>query len=248
MKIQILSDLHIEFESFEWTDVGADIVVLAGDTHLGEMGVNWAKRSIRDRPVLYIMGNHEYYSKSFPRLVLQLKERTIGSNVQVLEQRGVTLGDIAFLGCTLWTDFNLNKQPRQDCLRATTGMADYRRIKVSPAMTSLTPENTIEIHKRTLAWLLDARKSCGDKKVVVVTHHGPSPLSLPINDERDVISSAYVSDLEKVIAEMKPELWIHGHVHEKVDYLIGDTRVVCNPRGYPRQIDTGFDPEFCVEI
>jgi len=64
----------------------------------------------------------------------------------------------------------------------------------------------------------------------------------------DAINPAFASDLENLILEFQPELWIHGHIHTACDYTIGKTRVICNPRGYPSELNTGFIPEKVVEI
>ena len=65
MKIQYLSDLHIETCPFEYEDCDVDVVILAGDIHVGRRGVEWALETIKDRPVIYVLGNHEYYKHSF---------------------------------------------------------------------------------------------------------------------------------------------------------------------------------------
>lgn len=85
MKIQLLSDLHIEFGAFEYIDVGADVVVLAGDIHTKDRGVKWAIDTIKDKPVIYILGNHEFYGKAYPKLIGELKQLSKGTNVHVLE-------------------------------------------------------------------------------------------------------------------------------------------------------------------
>ena len=68
MKIQILSDLHIEIEEFKISETGCDVIVLAGDIHVGDKGVSWAIQNIKSKPVLYVLGNHEFYGKAYQRL------------------------------------------------------------------------------------------------------------------------------------------------------------------------------------
>ena len=107
MKIQLLSDLHIEFQSYEYPDCDSDVVVLAGDIHTKGQGVKWAIENILDKPVIYVLGNHEYYGKTYPKLVAEVKELARGTNVHILERDVVTINGVNFLGCTLWTDFEL---------------------------------------------------------------------------------------------------------------------------------------------
>jgi predicted phosphodiesterase len=65
MKLHILSDLHVEFESFNPPETEAAVVILAGDIHVGKKGIDWAKASFSDKYVLYVLGNHEYYGRAF---------------------------------------------------------------------------------------------------------------------------------------------------------------------------------------
>ncbi len=78
MKIQIISDLHQEFGSTELCFDNADIVVLAGDINLGTKGIDWIKNAIPDKPVLYVLGNHEYYKGSYPKTLHKIKETARG--------------------------------------------------------------------------------------------------------------------------------------------------------------------------
>jgi Icc-related predicted phosphoesterase len=86
------------------------------------------------------------------------------------------------------------------------------------------------------------------RKIVVVTHHAPSANSLAPADRQHWISSAFASHLDEFVVESKAALWIHGHVHTAQDYDLGETRVVCNPRGYPGEEQTGFDTGMIVEV
>jgi Icc-related predicted phosphoesterase len=89
---------------------------------------------------------------------------------------------------------------------------------------------------------------------IVVTHHAPHPKSVGPDFVGDKLNPLYASDLEELILDLKPALWCHGHMHSSSDYMIGDTRVVANPRGYskPRSLElpenSGFDPKFLVEV
>ena len=85
MKLHILSDLHCEFEDYQYIETDSDIVILAGDTNLKDKGVVWALDSIKNKPVVYILGNHEYYGSAYPKLLKSLKEKCKGTNIELLE-------------------------------------------------------------------------------------------------------------------------------------------------------------------
>ncbi len=107
MKIQIISDLHQEFGKTELYFDNADVIVLAGDVNLGTKGIEWIKEVISDKPVIYVLGNHEYYKGSYPKTLNKIKSTTEDSNVFVLENSYVDIGDVRFHGATLWTDFSI---------------------------------------------------------------------------------------------------------------------------------------------
>jgi Icc-related predicted phosphoesterase len=81
-----------------------------------------------------------------------------------------------------------------------------------------------------------------------VTHHAPSLQSVADPYKRDLVSAAFASPLDSLVAASKAKLWLHGHVHHACDYRIGDTRVLCNPRGYPGENENGFDPKLTIEL
>jgi len=96
MLIHILSDLHLEFAPFELNDVGAEVIVLAGDVHTGKNGIKWIFKTIVDRPVIYVLGNHEFYGQKIPKLIDEIKEVAQGTNVHVLENESVDIGNVVF--------------------------------------------------------------------------------------------------------------------------------------------------------
>ena len=247
MKIQILSDIHIEFQPFTIPITDADVVVLAGDIHLREKGVKWAIENIPDKPVIYLLGNHEYYGSAYPKLVNKLKDYASGTNVYILENDLVTIEDVTFLGCTLWTDFKLFENARIAGYEASQNMTDFKKIRLSPQYSKLKPIDTVEIYRKSVSWLKNTLSSLSEK-IVVVTHHAPSKKSVPSQHQEDILSAAYASNLDDFVSESGAKLWIHGHIHNNLDYKIGSTRIICNPRGYPDELNTLFQPEFCIEI
>lgn len=248
MKIQLLSDLHIEFGHFAYPEAKCDVVVLAGDIHTKIQGVQWAMDNIKDKPVIHVMGNHEFYGKTYPKLIDSAKELAKGSNVHVLENDVFTLDGVNFLGCTFWTDFELFGEPSIAGYHCQQIMNDYRKIKRLPGYSKMRAIDTARIHRESKAWLakeLQARKS---QTNVVVTHHGPSRKSLADEYQNDLASAAYVSRLESFIEKYTPSHWLHGHMHNSSDYRIGNCRVLCNPKGYPAEENPGFIPSTVFEV
>jgi Icc-related predicted phosphoesterase len=250
MKIHILSDLHIEFESFHPPKTDANIIILAGDIHIGKKGIDWAKATFPSQQVLYVLGNHEYYGRAYPKHINDLKELVAGTNIHVLENDRLVIDNIVFLGCTLWTDFGLFDAPKIAGYHATQIMTDYRKIRVNPQYRKLRSLDTSVIHSKSLRWLQTEVENCrlNEEKIVVITHHAPSGRSLPEFYRDDILSAAYASHLDDFVAASQSQLWIHGHIHTQQDYLLGKTRIICNPRGYPDEPNESFIPNFVIEI
>ncbi len=247
MKLHILSDLHLEFGLFEPLKTNADVVILAGDINIGTKGIEWAKQHFM-QPVLYILGNHEYYTKAYPKLITELKNQVRGSNIHVLENDAITIGDTVFLGCTLWTDFALFSNARVAGVAAMQTMTDYKKIRLSPQFSKLHSIDTTVIHQKSKRFLEQQFLEQQGKKLVVITHHAPSKRSVPLEFQNDILSAAYASSLDDFVENSGAALWIHGHLHQAQDYTIGQTRIICNPRGYPDETNTGFSDHFIVEI
>lgn len=247
MKIQVLSDLHLEFDDFEFVATDADVVVLAGDIHVKDKGVLWAIENIKNKPVIYVLGNHEFYGTAYPKLVNALKESVKGTNVRILENDTVTIEGVNFIGCTLWTDFALLGDPRIAGYQCQQMMSDFKKIRISPSYSKLRSIDVAIIHRQSLQWLKSELEKYQGERNVVITHHGPSPASLP-SDKEDISSSAYVSQLEYVMKEFDPNYWIHGHMHNSSNYQVGSCRVICNPRGYPHERNLDFRKNLTIEI
>jgi len=258
MKIQVLSDLHLEFDRNErrpWTrrfqaipETDADVIVLAGDIDTGLRGLRWAigEAARLERPILYVFGNHEYYGQAMPRLLMKVRKLVEGTGVRLLEKDRVMLDGIRFLGCTLWTDFDLlgDRRRAMDCARST--MNDYGMIRTR-LFRKLKPEDAMEEHRSSRAWLEQQLAAPRAPPTVVVTHHAPSLRSLPPELDGHELSAAYASNLEPLIGP-PVVAWIHGHLHNPIDYELNGVRVLSNPRGYfPHDLAAGFDPKLTVD-
>ena len=244
MRVQLLSDLHLEFEEYHYHDSGSDVLVLAGDIHVKEKGIKWALQHIRNKPVIYVLGNHEFYGKAYPKHIGTLRELCQNSNVHLLENEFVSIDGVNFLGATLWTDFELYGDPRLHGASCQSEMTDYKKIKISPQYRKLRSIDVSAIHRRSLTWLESTLESLEGQSNVVVTHHGPSELSVPEMYKGQTITSAYVSNLETTILKYQPVAWCHGHLHNSSNYRLGNCSVYCNPKGYPDELNSQFDSEF----
>lgn len=197
--------------------------------------------------VIYIAGNHEHYHGDFADTVGNLRSR-LGylSNLHILEKQVVKIGDTTFIGGTLWTD--MNKEDPNTLFRIRSYMNDYRIISNSNTPVSFkdtegkfhtragafSPEDSVVEHKAMLKYIAEVVDGNRDDKFVVVGHHAPSKVSTKPKYQKDVlVNGAYSSDLSEFILD-RPQikLWTHGHTHDSFDYMIGGTRIVCNPRGY----------------
>ena len=293
MKLQILSDLHLEYENFTIPETDADVIVLAGDIHERTNAVDWIK-SQTDKPVIYVAGNHEYYGHLCPELKYDMYSQigyehytrtfkdpdivlTEGcKQINFLEKDEVFLTDsfkvmddllpvsgeflsyvksqVRFLGCTLWTPHSYPFSFVEYCRIYQIRKFSDKKVVIP---TSFTLSDAKQQFEESIGWLGYKLKQSPDFPTMVVTHHAPSYQSnimanggKYISDEFPAVQDAYMNELENFILEHQSnlKLWVHGHLHCSSDYMIGNTRVVCNPRGRDGQKNPDFDPKFTVEI
>jgi len=237
MKIALASDVHLEFGpiSFENED-NAEVLVLSGDICVAHRFSKNEKEFFRECSerfpnVIYIMGNHEHYGGDF-QLTQQilLEELEEFDNVHLLEKESIELGEFTFLCGTLWTD--MNKNDPNTLFHIGKVMNDFRVVRNGPK-SILSPQVVYEEHKKTLEYLHNSI-SDRSKKYVIVGHHAPSKSSIKPKYRGDHLTNgAFSSDLSEFILDNPQiKLWVHGHTHDTFDYMIGETRILCNPRGY----------------
>jgi predicted phosphodiesterase len=240
-RLQIVSDLHLEFqpdggrhllERRLELDPAADAVVLAGDIgvagrHRGTLDRALQFFSSRFRQVFFVAGNHEYYRTRVPEAEAKLRKLVgLYRRVTLLEPGVVgRWGDRRVVGATLWFP---RYSPGMYETDLTEEMSDFSAIKNFRPWVYRQNEQ----HER---WLRETVCE-GD---VVVTHHIPSARSVPAKLAREPLNVFFVCDQEALIQERRPALWVHGHSHTAADYVLGATRIVCNPRGYPEE-ETGY--------
>lgn len=253
MKITICSDLHLEFgpTTIENKD-NADVLVLAGDVVPAKVlnktyEPNSYNYEIQKRAqelfdtsskefetVVWVAGNHEFYGGKWNSTLDTLRDWTVDhySNLYFLEDNHITVDGVNFYGCSLWTSQN-NLDPLT-MQHIEWSMNDYKQITYDGSTyRKLKSKDTIQRHQAS-KMLMREFLNKNNSTTVVVTHHAPSSLSRhPRYSVNDTVNWAYFSNLEEDILDFPQiALWCHGHTHEPHDYNIGNTRVVCNPRGY----------------
>jgi len=250
MRLRVLSDLHLGADPLALPEAEADVIVLAGDIAEGTRGVSWARDWARERPVLYVAGNHEFYGHELPGLIEELREQAAGSSVRVLENDEVTIGGVRFLGCTLWSDFDFDGRERRAasmelCERVVN---DYKQIAFGPDRRELRARDTRTLHISSRRWLAERIAKPHDGATVVVTHHAPLIRSRPPQAVHRALAGAFASDVTELMGADRVALWIFGHTHRVADLDHGGTRVLSNPYGYPHQQVAGFDPARVIEL
>lgn len=237
MKLQIASDLHLEFlqrlfpgEKLIRPNESADILVLAGDIGNGAQAIELFKDW--PVPVLYVAGNHEFYGAEIRQVHADLSAAALGTSVTFLDNDAIDFGGVRFLGTTLWTDYRLelNRTQRQLMENAELRIRDHFTIKCGGG--PFTAARALAEHVLSRAWLSRELAKSYDSKTVVISHHGPHPLSVHPRYVGEALNAAFVSNLSELLP--KADLWIHGHVHDSFDYTVSGCRVIANPAGYAR--------------
>ena len=261
MKLAITSDVHLEFGDLDLhNDENADVLILGGDIFVASDLLNYrnedgmiiaamqstvarGKRyndfivrcAERFKHVILIMGNHEHYHGDYATTA-NIIRGTFGDlhNVHFLDNEWRIINGVLFFGGTLWTNMNNEDPITMNQIRMM--MNDFNIIKNTSeeGKKVFMPADAVEEHYRFRRGLDEVLALHPDLKTVVVGHHAPSRESThPRYKTEFVMNGAYSTDLHEFILDRRQiRLWTHGHTHEDFDYMIGTTRVVCNPRGY----------------
>jgi hypothetical protein len=241
MKLQILSDLHLETECFRPQPApGADLLVLAGD-----IDTRWAAlQRFEDWPVpvLMVAGNHEFEGRELTRAWQDLRAACASAGIRLLERESIVLDDadgrrVRFVGTTRWSDFGLfGERSRAKAERAASyflrqaGTLLGGKLLDAPAMRTQA--------QACRAWLEDELMRPGDGRwdvTVVITHYAPSVRSADPRYGRQPGTASFCNADDDLIP--RADLWIHGHLHCRQDYWVArpgrqPARVVCQARGH----------------
>ncbi len=242
MRINYFSDIHLEFGLLKAPDNDADVIVAAGDIGVGTQGVDWLKTL--NKPVIYVAGNHEFYTQEYQQTLQLIRQQCTDSNIHFLENDCFIFQGVRFLGCTLWANLFVDGDEKAETLGKT--LNDFQRIQFAEK-----PFNTLQfsnLHKNSKRWLEQELARPFPGKTVVITHHAPSLWSWN-GSVHNLKKLAYCNDMKPLLHEYEIAAWIHGHVHSQLDYRIADARILCNPRGYAGvKLVPRFDQNKVVEI
>lgn len=273
MRLWPMSDLHIDVTR-GWNLPSGDsrpefdVMIVAGDLMpKAERGVKWLLDRVPDRPVVYCMGNHEFYGEDVDRTIEKAKAVAAGTNVHALENETVRFGNVTFVVCALWTDFALFGDQRREMAIAEDRMNDFKRIRTGRYVERFRPPHALARHRRSRAFLEAELRKDRPGPLVIVTHHACRRPELRLSDPPkpdELLSAAYYSDLTDLMvpapddgrgALSPADLWIYGHTHESFDGVIGETRVLSNAKGYgpwlPRERawdNPDFNEKLIIEI
>lgn len=255
MKIQYMSDLHMEFQENSRylknneLPVTGDVLVLAGDIFylkdkVAPLTKFWKWASENYRQVLIVPGNHEYYNYS------DVMERGLQwrwmfrENVGYYQNQVVRVNDIDFVLSTLWSWINAN-----DEYFVWKGINDFRQIKFDGKLLQVDDFN--RMHETSIGFIRKSIEDSSAAHIVVVTHHLPTLQVVAPYHRGSVLNSAFASDYGERIANSRIDAWIYGHSHTNIDTVIGRARIICNQMGYVfenEHLMNGFDPAKLIEI
>jgi UDP-2,3-diacylglucosamine pyrophosphatase LpxH len=273
MKIQIVNDVHLEFQENypPFLLRGGDRLFIAGDLLVADFCRKERTDKLARKPlkafqkfiheecakynqVYYIMGNHEHYYGIFDYTAETLREFLVGTNVTLLDKEWVKLAEgWSLFGGTLWTNYNNRDWFAMHAARDM--MNDHTIIKkITPEdrVGRFLPADAADEFDATMKAFIDGiydMERIDDKKIVM-THHAPCGQSVHPRFRGEEMNHAYFSELSGEMLDNETiKYWIHGHTHDTFDYRVGECRVLCNPRGYVGvELNKDFNPEFEVEI
>ena len=276
MRIQLMSDLHLEAHPHfkPQPAAGADVLVLAGDIGSYQAGSSlrtddWGLARFSPTPalggqgtwptpVLFVPGNHEYDARDVDAAQAQLMAVCQRLGITWLDRQTVQMGDVRFIGTTLWTDFDVLSAPNEPMTSAmkkrnkafSAANFHLKKAQMQRGGALFLAENVREEGLSCQAWLRAALaqpkpRSLG--KTVVVTHFAPSLKSHDPVYGVQPGTAGFCNALDDLLP--CADLWLHGHLHCQLDYTVGRCRVVANPLGYVRKNEQlGFAPQLVLEV
>jgi len=252
MKIQLLSDLHLEAHP-NWQAQplpDADVLVLAGDIGSYQAGSQLQGDDFGlERfsplhgwpvPVLFVPGNHEYDTLDFDLAHARLRASCERLGIHWLERETWVMNKVRFVGTTLWTDFDALalREPLERQLKARDKAFRAANYYLKKALSTRrdTPWLADGLREQALvcqAWLRHTLAQPHDGPTVVVTHFAPSLKSADPRYGLVPGTAGFCNALDDLLP--LADLWLHGHLHAPSDYQVGRCRVVANPLGYVRK-------------
>ena len=239
-----MSDLHLEFGPFHPGE--GEVLVLAGDVCVASDYWDYDpffRDCVRNYDkVFYICGNHEHYQGDITETHHILRE-SLPEGVTLLENESEQYNGVTFAGATLWTDMNRFDHMTMDS--AALCMNDYHAI--ANGDNPLRAADTVS-HNLNSRRFIEDTASLSNTPVFVITHHAPTYQSV---QGRYIASKHFYAQDMTELVETHPNIkyWAHGHIHHNNDYMVGQCRVISNPRGYHGyEENKSFRRNFTVEI
>ncbi len=244
MKIQYVSDLHLEFEENEEylsrnpLEVSGEILILAGDVvpfvnyHKAIWFFKWCSDNYR--ATYWVMGNHDYYGYDVRRGQGEGSVR-IAERVFLVTNMAIVCEDVKLIFSPLWS-----KISPQNAIKIERSISDFRLIKCNGGR--FTADHFNKFHAECLEFITEQIAKPSDKKKVVITHHVPTFMNYPEQYKGDVINEAFGVELFDLIESYDVVAWIYGHHHSNVpDFKIGNTDMLTNQMGYLKYVENkGF--------
>jgi Icc-related predicted phosphoesterase len=241
MRIQILSDLHMEHNPYRFVaGKDVDVLVLAGDICDDSRQVEMLDTvSGMFKDVIYVLGNHEHWGTTAFEMVDRTMERCdVYPNIHFLNRDSVDIGGKVFHGVTLWSDFRGNDPLVK---RSAYGYLNDRRYIHGYDYDDMY-RNYLYDHDYLKGNVCD-----GD---IVISHYMPSLMS--VHDKyrgSNLSNDLFVGHCDDIMEHNKPSMWIHGHTHSPCSYdHWSGCKVYCNPRGYSKHENPEFGDEMVVKI
>lgn len=235
---------------YDYEYLGEDLVVLAGDIHTKMRHREIIEQIPTTVKIVMVPGNHEYYGSEFKDVNdFLIKLQVEYSNFWVLLNQPVNIDGVWFYGGTMFTDLNLYNDPWMAMHYIKNSINDFHVITKydEPKLRKWNTVDHIEEHSKfTKGLQAFIRNTEGEEKRVVVSHFVPTPKHIHSKYNLSLINPYFTCDMEQYMGW--EGLWLHGHTHDSFDSMVGDTRVVCNPRGYGHENINGFKYDLILEI
>ncbi len=246
MRLQVLSDLHLEYNGNYAPEplAGIDLTILPGD--LGHSPDILYRLSGWPTPLIFVPGNHEYDEQDYDQADEELRETAEQLGLIYLNQGVHIVDGVRFVGVTRWCDFDLFGPSRRSSAMGAA-RAYLRHMGTTRGGKLFDAELVRELGLLQRGWLAETLAEPFDGTTVAITHFGPSALSADPRYGMVSSTASFCNADDDLIPLAK--LWIHGHLHCHHDYYVGSTRVVCNARGFDERGEhEGFDPALVIEL
>ena len=253
-KIQVISDLHLEFSGMDReldhvAEVERDLLIVAGDLAEGTRGIPWLRKQCEYGPVVYVAGNHEYYGHDIKDIDAELRRFADEiPNLHFLQQDVLNWNGLRIAGCTLWTDMNgMDGYHRRLLERSMTDFSGAIRLRGN----RFTADMSTQLNAMDRMWL-DKLEDVD----IVVTHHAPTDQSITPywREHGTLLNPGFAGNADYLIEKMRPKYWIHGHMHSFLRYWhnreVNGTQILCNPIGYggSYQERTGWNDNLLIKL